>query len=113
MRIRHLLYMVLFFTSMGMYAQEFPSSKELNVIGDLYSEELNLSKETSKKFNELLFYYNDKLVAIDSVGKLYSIEVNRIVKLFDLEIYKLLSEKELDRYKKVKVSIEPYKKYRL
>jgi hypothetical protein len=96
-----------------MHAQEFPSSKELNEIGDRYSEELNLSKDTSKKFNKLLFYYNNKLVAIDSVDKLYSIEVNKIVKLFDLEIYKLLSEKEFDRYKKVKISIEPYKKYRL
>jgi len=113
MKYKYFIYLVIFFISTGMFSQKYPSNKELKKISKQYSKELKLPKVTSEKFNELLFYYNDKLIAVDSTNKSYDAEVNKIVKLFDLEVYKLLSNEEFEEYKKVKLIIEPYKKYRL
>ena len=113
MKFKNCLYIIIFLLAGNIFSQNFPSDKELNKINKRYIKEINLSKETSKKFKEILFLYNKKLVNLDSTTKNYNNEVNKIVKLFDLEVFKLLSKSDFEKFKKIKIIIEPHKKYRL
>lgn len=106
-----IIFIFIFFSIYKNYAQKIDSKKHINKIHKLYENELNLNTIQSKKFKNILLKYNPiikKLIDIKS----NDIEINKQTKLESLEIYDIINREQFSKYKKIKQSIEEYKKYR-
>lgn len=86
-------------------AQDVVNSKKLLT---QYEEKLELTEEQASKFTLILEKHNAKLYKNDIDSKTF----NKFNKLRDLEFYKLLDAEQYEKYKKVKLEIEPTLKYR-
>lgn len=101
----------LLFFSIGLHAQKFDSKKFINSIHKKYETELKLNKKQSIAFKKVLKAYNPEIKKLIS-KKVTSREFNKKIKLHDLEIYKILTSEQFANYKKIKIDLEEYKKYK-
>ena len=86
-------------------AQDVVNSK---ILLTQYEEKLELTEEQASKFTLILEKQNAELYKNDIDSKTF----NKFNKLRDLEFYKLLDTEQYEKYKKVKLEIEPTLKYR-
>ena len=86
-------------------AQDVVNSK---ILLTQYEEKLELTEEQASKFTLILEKHNAELYKNDIDSKTF----NKFNKLRDLEFYKLLDTEQYEKYKKVKLEIEPTLKYR-
>ncbi len=86
-------------------AQDVADSKKLIT---QYEEKLDLTEDQVSKFTLILEKHNVDLYKKDIDSKTF----NKLNKLRDLELYKLLDSEQFDKYKKVKLEIEPSLKFR-
>ena len=86
-------------------AQDIVNSK---ILLTQYEEKLELTEEQASKFTLILEKQNAELYKNDIDSKTF----NKFNKLRDLEFYKLLDTEQYEKYKKVKLEIEPTLKYR-
>ena len=101
----------LLFFSIGLHAQKFDSKKFINAIHKKYEVTLKLNKKQSIAFKNVLKTYNPQIKKLIS-NKASTREFNKKIKLHDLEIYKILTAKQFANYKKIKIDLEEYKKYK-
>jgi len=97
--------------SMSIQAQEIDSRKHINKAHKAYTEQLQLNQAQSKEFKTILKKFNPILKKLID-QKSDDSEFNKQVKLMDLEVYKILSQKQFSDYKKIKIELESFKKYR-
>lgn len=88
-----------------LYAQDLDNSKKLLA---QYEEKLDLAEEQASKFTLILEKHNAQLYKNNLDSKTF----NKLNKLRDLEFYNLLDAEQYEKYKKVKLEIEPTLKYR-
>lgn len=86
-------------------AQDLVNSKKLLT---QYEEKLDLTEEQASKFMLILEKHNVGLYKNDIDSKTF----NKLNKLRDLEFYNLLDAEQFEKYKKLKLEIEPTLKYR-
>ncbi len=102
---------VLLLLSLSVQSQEVDSRKHINKSLKAYTEQLQLNDAQKKSFKIVLQKFNPilkKLIDQKSDNK----EFNKQVKLMDLEIHKILNSRQFSEYKKVKLQLESFKKYR-
>lgn len=102
--MRKLLVLIVFFSSMNVFAQKTMSNRE---ILKLYSIQLHLNTNQFKQFRKIYKNYKTKLSK-----KASDAQFNKVNKLRDLEIYSILSKEQFNAYKKEKLELEPKLKYR-
>ena len=121
--IKKIILLVIIFFSTLIYSQKsvktssYPTfnisnKKYIKTILKVYEKELSLSKEQKKILSKILLKYNKQFQKEYSNTKNKS-KLNKIFKLHDIEIYQLLNEEQFHKFKEVRSSIEPYKKYRI
>jgi hypothetical protein len=86
-------------------AQDVVDSKKLLI---QYEEKLDLTEYQTSKFTLILEKHNVELYKNDIDSKTF----NKLNKLRDLEFYKLLDSEQFEKYKQVKLEIEPSLKFR-
>ncbi|MBL4605593.1 MAG: hypothetical protein JKY02_08035 [Flavobacteriaceae bacterium] len=101
----------LLFFSLTLQAQKFDTKKYINSIHKKYEVALQLDKKQSKAFKRVLKTYNPEIKKLLS-EKVTSREFNKKVKLHDLEVYRILTAEQFAIYKKIKIVLEEYKKYK-
>ena len=97
--------------SMSIQAQEIDSRKHINKAHKAYTEQLQLSEAQSKEFKVVLNKFNPILKMLIH-QKSDNKEFNKQLKLMDLEVYKILNQNQFSDYKRVKLELESFKKYR-
>lgn len=102
---------ILLFFSLNIQAQKFETKKYINTIHKKYVIKLKLDKKQSVAFKKVLKTYNPEIKKLIS-NKVSSVDFNKKIKLHDLEIYKILTADQFAIYKKIKIEIEEYKKYK-
>lgn len=105
MTIKKIVFTLLIFCSVSIYAQDTLSYNE---VFKQYSIALELTKEQKTQFNVILEKYKSELYNSTIEVKSF----NKTNKLRDLEFYKVLSKEQFSKYKKAKLEIEPTLKYR-
>ena len=105
------LLIIALFISLVSYSQEMGSRKFINKVHQEYVEKLELNANQSTDFKKILKTYNSKIQKLISTKK-KNIEINKMIKLNDLEIYKILNQSQFNKYKELKLQLEPLKKYR-
>lgn len=108
---RFLPFLLLLLFSFFAHSQEFDNKKHINKVHKEYVNKLKLDATQSKKFKTILKKYNPILKDLFD-KKSSKNEVNSQIKLMDLEVYKLLSKEQFSKYKKVKLELESFKKYK-
>jgi len=104
------LFFILFISISG-YSQDIDSKKHINKIHKEYVEKLNLDKKQSIDFKKILKKYNPLLKKNIALKKKFN-DLNEIIKLNDLEVYNILNQSQFAKYKELKLTLEPLKKYR-
>jgi hypothetical protein len=102
--MKNLLILIVFVSSITVFAQKIMSNKETL---QLYSSQLHLSANQFKQFRIIFKKYKTKLNKNTSDA-----QFNKVNKFRDLEVYEILSKEQYSVYKKVKLEIEPKLKYR-
>lgn len=86
-------------------AQDVVNSKKLLT---QYEEKLDLTEEQASEFMLILEKHNVGLYKNDIDSKTF----NKLNKLRDLELYNLFDTEQFEKYKQVKLEIEPSLKFR-
>lgn len=100
----------LFLFSLSIHAQEIDSRKHINQVHKTYTEKLQLNKDQISKFRGVLKKHNSILKELID-QKSDKKEINKQLKLMDLDVYKILDSRQFSLYKKVKLELEPFKRY--
>lgn len=100
---RVLIILFLFVTTIN-YSQENNQKK----IIDIYSKQLKLNVQETKKIASIMKFYEKKLYDED----LYDNQFNANLKLQMLEIYKILRKKRFSSYLKLRAKYQPELNYR-
>ncbi|MEQ6122608.1 hypothetical protein AAON49_00215 [Pseudotenacibaculum sp. MALMAid0570] len=95
----------------SIYAQEIDDKKYINKIHKEYVEKLGLNNNQTKGFKSILKKHNAILKTLLEQKK-DTREINKQIKLLDLEVYKILTREQFSEYKRIKLQLEDYKKYR-
>lgn len=88
------------------------NAKDFNIdeIHTSYMQVLKLEKADAKKFKKILIKYNKELASIEKTKN--KSMYNKVLKKMDLEIYSIFTPVQFNTYKKLKLELEPIKKYR-
>jgi hypothetical protein len=103
--MKKFVFTLLILSSFALNAQDMLSTKKLLV---QYKIKLDLTKEQASNFVLVLEKFNTDLYKKDVDNSAF----NKTNKLRDLEFYKLLNAEQYNKYKKVKLEIEPTLKFR-
>lgn len=103
--MKKFVFVFIVFWSISLCAQDMLSVKKLI---EQYEVKLDLTKEQASNLDLILENYNAILYKKDLDKK----EFNKTNKLRDLDIYKMLTKSQFEKYKKVKLEIEPTLKFR-
>lgn len=97
-------------TTLIVTAQNNAKDLNINEIHTSYMQVLKLEKAAAKKFKKILIKYNKELFSAEKTENksLY----NKVLKKMDLEVYAICTPVQFDTYKKLKLELEPSKKYR-
>ena len=109
--MKKILFTCLFLvTTLIVTAQNNAKDLNINEIHTSYMQVLKLEKADTKKFKKILIKYNKELFSAEKTANksLY----NKVLKKMDLEVYAICTPAQFDTYKKLKLELEPSKKYR-
>jgi septal ring factor EnvC (AmiA/AmiB activator) len=98
--------------STAVSAQKIDRKKYINKAHKAYVEKLQLNEDQSKKMKDNLNDYNPKIQ--DLINKKSSHhQINRMIKTSIRDIYQILTPEQITLFNKIRLEIEPLKKYRL
>ena len=103
--MKNIYFFFLFLGTFYIYSQENTSTSNLI---EVYTNQLNLGKEQSKQFLDIIDKYNHNL----KEKALSNTEFNKILKSKYLELYKILKKEQFNEYKKMSKKLEPQLQYR-
>ena len=109
--MKKILFTCLFLvTTLIVTAQNNAKDLNINEIHTSYMQVLKLEKAEAKKFKKILIKYNKELFSVEKTKDktLY----NKVLKNMDLEVHSICTPIQFDTYKKLKLELEPRKKYR-
>ncbi len=90
------------------YSQNYSDKKHINQINKEYSENLQLTADESKEFEQILLKYNHQLKGAEQNKSLF----NKILKEQTIAVFNLVSAEQYTHYKKLVLELEPYKKFK-
>ncbi len=103
--MRIFIVILVLFSSMVVMSQD---NKSISVLKKMYAKELKLTKEQLSDFVIILKKYKKDLYRKNINNK----DFNRLNKSRDLEFYYVLNEVQFEKFRKIKLNIEPELRYK-
>lgn len=87
------------------------SRKHINKVHKEYVKKLKLDTKQSDDFKNILKIYNPKIQELINQKSSHH-KINRMIKTSIMEIYKVLKPEQFPIFNKIRLQVEPLKKYR-